>query len=253
MALNNHDQAEIMDYLLGHLNDDEREKVEERLMLDDQLFQELEISKGELIEEYRAGELNQKERDWFESNYLSSTEGKQRYTFAIAVERLKAPEPKPQATWFERLQTFFRTSSWRIPIVTATAVLLVAVAVAPWWTRQPQRSIAIQLSNSALTRSTSGDQYARVALKPDVSEVRLTLILPEGATRGIRYRAELDNRRDQPETLKPSAHDANSVSVVISADQLPPGLYALTLFAIKADESEQAIPGYYFFNVDRED
>ena len=57
MALNDQDQARIRDYLLGHLSDEEQEKIETRLMTEDDLFEELEISKTELVEEYRAGEL----------------------------------------------------------------------------------------------------------------------------------------------------------------------------------------------------
>jgi hypothetical protein len=255
MALNNHDQERIRAYLLGHLSDDEQQKIEERLMLEDDLFEELEISKGELIEEYRAGELSQKDRDWLERHFLASQEGKQQYTFALALERLEPPIPlpSPSPSWFQRLQAFLRTSNWEIPAATAAAVLVVIllVVIIP---RQPQTSVAaVTISNSALTRSTSGVHYAQVAMKPDVGEVRLTLTLPEGATPGVNYRAELDNRRDEPKSLKPSAHDTNSVLVVIPAGQLPPGLYALSLFAIQADGTEQIIPGYYFFAVERED
>ena len=79
MALNNHDQARIREYLLGRLSDEEEEKIEERLMVDDDLFEELEISKGELIEEYSAGELNQTDRKSFEDGYLASPEGRKRW------------------------------------------------------------------------------------------------------------------------------------------------------------------------------
>jgi hypothetical protein len=51
MVLNNNDQARIRDYLLGRLSDEEEEKIEERLMVEDELFEELEISKGEILEE----------------------------------------------------------------------------------------------------------------------------------------------------------------------------------------------------------
>ena len=50
MALTNHDQAKIRQYLLGHLSDEEQQEIEGRLMTEDDLFEELEISKGELIE-----------------------------------------------------------------------------------------------------------------------------------------------------------------------------------------------------------
>ena len=54
MALNEHDQARIRDYLLGHLSDEEQEKIEERLMTEDALFEELEISKYQLNPQFKA-------------------------------------------------------------------------------------------------------------------------------------------------------------------------------------------------------
>ena len=42
MALSDHDQVQIREYLLGKLTDDEQEKIEERLMVEDDLFEELE-------------------------------------------------------------------------------------------------------------------------------------------------------------------------------------------------------------------
>ncbi len=254
MALNNDDQANVRKYLLGHLGDEEQQTIEERLMLEDDLFEELEISKGELIEEYSAGELSSKERDWFESHFLASAEGKQRHTFASAMDRIASKKPaKESSSWFQRLKTFLSASPWVISTATAGAVLLTVGIIV--WTRstQPQGSLAVTLANSALTRSTNGAKYTRVALKPDVGEVRLTLPLPAGVAPGVDYRVELDNRSSERKTLKPAAHDPNSVSVVIPAEQLPPGFYALILFAIQADGSERAIPGNYFFTVERED
>jgi len=81
MALNDHDQARIREYLLDKLSDDEREKIEERLMVEDALFEELEILKGELVEEYREGELTGSDRESFEDGFLSSQDGRQRQLF----------------------------------------------------------------------------------------------------------------------------------------------------------------------------
>jgi hypothetical protein len=88
MALSAHDQGRIREYLLGHLSREEQEHLEERLIVDNDLFEELEISEGELIEEYRAGELAEKERQWFESNYLASLEGRLQYILAVAINYL---------------------------------------------------------------------------------------------------------------------------------------------------------------------
>ena len=95
MAVNAHDQSSIRDYLLGRLSHKEQEHLEERLIVDDDLSEELEISKGELIEEYCAGELTEKERRWFERNYLASFEGRQRYSFTVALSYLsRIPKPR---------------------------------------------------------------------------------------------------------------------------------------------------------------
>lgn len=85
MALYAHDHSSIREYLLGHLSHKEQEHLEERLIVDGDLSEELEISKGELIEEYCAGELTEKDRHWFESNYLASLEGRRRYILAVAI------------------------------------------------------------------------------------------------------------------------------------------------------------------------
>ena len=110
MALINQDQARIRQYLLGHLSDEEQRKIEERLRVEDALVEELEITKGELIEEYCSGELNQKDHEWFEHHYLASPEGRQRHTFTLALNCLKRPIPTPKRlTWVERLRCFFKT------------------------------------------------------------------------------------------------------------------------------------------------
>lgn len=250
MALSNRDQARIREYLLGRLRDDEQQKIEERLMLEDDLFEELEITKGELIEEYSAGELNPKERDWFERHFLASAEGKQHYTFARALDRLVPPQPAPmpQPGLLQRLRTLWQTWPWAVATATS-AILLVAIAlIVLQRSSQPQNFVAITLSNSAITRTTTGAPYPRIALQPDVGEVRFTLMLPEAVTPGVSYRAELDNRL-KTRNLNPRAHNVNSVLVVAPASELPPGTYALRLVAIQADGTEQSIPGEYYFDV----
>src|SRR5215211_7388739 len=109
MALNDQDQAKIREYLLGNLSEADQEKIEERLIVEDELFEELEISKGELIEEYRSGELSQQDRHWFEHHFLASPDGRQRQAFAVAIECLGSlpahTKPAPQSfTFREKLE-----------------------------------------------------------------------------------------------------------------------------------------------------
>src|SRR6185503_15298262 len=122
MVLGNSDQTTVRGYLLGHLNDVEQEQIEQRLMVEDDLFEELEISKGELIEEYRAGELAAQEKEWFEQHFLTSSEGRQRYTLAVALGQMElqpATQLQPvRPTLFERLTAIFKQPRWAIATVT---------------------------------------------------------------------------------------------------------------------------------------
>src|ERR1041385_6157189 len=103
MALNNDDQRRVRKFLLGKRSEDEQQKIEERMMVEDALFAELEISKGELVEEYCANELSREEQQWFEQNFLASPEGKERYDLAVALGQLTVSAPQPrQLTFFER-------------------------------------------------------------------------------------------------------------------------------------------------------
>lgn len=251
MALLNHDQAKIRQYLLGHLSDEEQQKIEERLMVEDDLFEELDISKGELIEEYHAGELNQTERQWFEGHYLASPEGRQRYTFTVALNCIKRPVPAPQSlTFSERVAGFLQKWRWATAIaVPAALVVVIALGLQffrPIQTYPSQTSYAFSLNSTLSQRSSGNGRYYKVPLTPEIEELRVNLQLPDGIKHGTDYRVELDDRREI-RNLKVAALDATSVLVVIPAAQVPEGFYALRLYSRNDDGSEQLIPGEYLF------
>lgn len=251
MALSNHDQERVRDYLLGHLSDEELTKLEERLMVEDDLFDELEVSKGELIEEYCAGELNQNDRQWFEHNYLASTEGRQRHVLALAISCLKRPqpvEPQPQPSFLEKLAAFWRRPRWAV----ALASVLVVLGIAAIWVRSLQQSrttVTVALVNTQLSRSNGGSALPhKLDLPPDAGELRASLTLPKSFPQGTRFQAVLDNQTDRKQ-VQVVDHKENVVTVMIPAADLPRGEYALELTALKADGTEEAIPGNYRFDV----
>lgn len=249
MALNDQDQARIREYLLGHLSDEELEKIEERLMTEDDLFDELEISKSELIEEYCAGELSQNDHDWFEQHYLATAEGKRTHSIAVALNAVNCPVPaRPRKlTWFERFRDFLNAHRWAMAAATSTAVVIIVAAL---FILRPGRSTsyAFTLTSTLSQRSPGEGRYLKVPLNPDLGELRITLQIPERVTRGTDYRVELDDR-GETRSFKPASHDENSVVVVIPASSVREGLYALRLYAVKSDGTEQALPGDYFFEL----
>jgi len=250
MALSSNDQTSIRNYILGQLSDDEQQKTEERLMLDDELFEEFETLKGELVDEYRAGGLRQNEREWFESHFLASSEGKKMYTFAVALNCIQRPAPAPQRlTWFEQLRSLLNKKTWTLAIATAAAVLIV-IAVSVFISRpQPQTHVAVVLTNSAGRRGPGDVQIPRVTLNPNVAEVRASLTLPGSVAPGANYRVELDDGRNT-KTVKLASQEGKSVVALIPAAELSRGYYALRLFVVGGDGSEQQIPGDYRFIVE---
>lgn len=246
MALSEYDQAKIREYLLGKLTDAEQEKIEQRLMVEDDLFQELEISKGELIEEYRAGELSQKEKQSF-ACFLSTPEGRSRHAFAVAIERLQQTAPEPQSVgWFERFRQLLQKPQWAVPAAASAALMVVVAVVGIRSLQQPPKFVAVTLTNNAISRAAGDNQYQTVTVPPDVSELRITLTLPKPATQGAHYSVDLDNRREIT-SFEPSGQNENSVSIVVPTGKVPPGPYALTIYETKADGTKQQIPGTYFF------
>src|SRR5689334_16904448 len=128
MALNNHDQARLREYLLGKLGEAEQEKIEQRLMVEDELSDEFEASKDDLVEEYFADELGTTERQFFKEHFLRSVEGQQRYRFVLAMDFLQQRQPvmvgvgtpapvlpvKPRPSLFQRLKDLFTNQRWAV-------------------------------------------------------------------------------------------------------------------------------------------
>jgi hypothetical protein len=248
--ITNKDQTKVRDYLLGYLSDDEQEKIEERLMTEDELFEELEISKNELIEEYQAGELTPADRQRFGNGYLASPEGRSDYTFAMALDCIEKPAPAPTTSnFFDRLTSFFTPQRLKFAGVGLSALIVIVIAASLLRTG-PQKSLALTLTSTAARRNASDPKIQRVTISSDVKELRVTLTLPQSASQSTNYRAELDDR-SQTKDVTLAAHDAGSVVAVIPASQLPAGYYALRLYEVKSDGKEQRIPGDYYFMVDK--
>ena len=252
MSLSNSDQQEIRRYLLGQLEDEEQQKIEDRLMTENDLFEELEISKDEIVEEYCAGELTTKERDWLEQHFLASPEGKRRRTFALALKHGRPPISE-RVTLFDALQTQFsnlwRRQPWVVAIASAVVVLVVGGIVLRATLSTPRSTsfLSLTLTNSSAIRSDETQPIARVSLPLNVDELRVTLMLPETPPSASSYRVEAV---EGIKTLSVTGSNSNSVSVTIPTSQLRRGQYALQLYATRANGREERVPGNYFFNVE---
>jgi anti-sigma-K factor RskA len=88
MSAETHETAEIRKYLLGNIQaEDERRKIEMRLMLDDDYFEEILMQEEELIQDYVDDQLNPDERQSFERHFFISEERRHKIEFARALRR----------------------------------------------------------------------------------------------------------------------------------------------------------------------
>jgi len=75
-------------------------------------------------------------------------------------------------------------------------------------------------------------------------------MLPQQSPLAARYRVELENNNGVSKSVEVVEKDAQSVLIDIPAAHLARGQYALKLFAIQTDGTEQRINGSYFFIIE---
>lgn len=90
----------VRDYLLGNLNNSEmRRRVEEKLLLDDEFAEALEIAEDELIEEYLDGDFTTGEKALFMKHFLISEERKEKLQL---IQSLKDCAEKSKTQYAEK-------------------------------------------------------------------------------------------------------------------------------------------------------
>jgi hypothetical protein len=85
-----------------------------------------------------------------------------------------------------------------------------------------------------------------VTLPLSTDAIRLYLKLPEAPKPDTTYRVEWQNGNGSLGELNVDSRDAQSVVVIIQANQLSPGKYVLKLFQTNRGETEQNVGSYFF-------
>jgi CHAT domain-containing protein/lipopolysaccharide biosynthesis regulator YciM len=79
----NRDDGLIRRYLLAQLAEDELERLEERMMADNELFNRVLLAEDEMVEEYVQKQLSEQDRFRFEASFLATEAGRRQ----VAVKR----------------------------------------------------------------------------------------------------------------------------------------------------------------------
>ncbi len=262
MTLNRNDLIMIRQYLLGQLEEGQQQAIEQRLLTEDALFEELEVSEGELFDEYVANELTPDDRKQFEQYFLSTPERQRELRFAtdlrqyvakktasdeatersVSLPRGPRPEPTPLA-WLGQTQLFR---------IAAIAAFVLVIAGGLWFTRldrHPPTSYATFTLTIGNNNRADGGQATEINLPLAADAVRLYLKLPEALDQATRFRVELLKDSGETINIEKVARVEQAAVVELPAAQLSRGQYALKLYVVKSDGTEQRVNGSYFLSV----
>ena len=177
-------------FLLGELSPDEQQRLEQRLMIDTDAFEELQRVEDELIDDYLRSALSGRENERFENFFLLPPERRQKLTFAMELRRYIAEHETKKDQWSHWWESW--TSAWRVqnPVPAwSLAVALLLIMVGGLWSvvqistlkkeieqaRVPelQRRLAqTQDRNAELTAALQHEQNQRGLLEQEVANLR---------------------------------------------------------------------------------
>lgn len=252
MSSNHNDQRIVRQYLLGQLTGESLNEFEHRLFTDDELFEEVLATEDELIELSLAGELGQEEAEWFAKFFLITPEREQKLRFRKTLLRVTKAETH------DRLPSQAAPSSlpWHPPswmswaVTTIAAMIIIAAAIQI--VRSPQNILAeVTLAPGSSERGAGGQTIPRITLLPEHHSLKIHLTLPHPSVPANDYRVEmLSSDVASSKNFRSVSRSEQSVEVIVPASDLTRGSYAFNVFAIKADGTEQRLPGTYLLRID---
>lgn len=240
MTYQNENDGLTRSYLLGALSAEEQQHVEERMLTDDEFFQQLLVAEDDLFDEYVRGELTEEEKRLFQNNFLAAQERQQGLQFAEALNRYvstAAPAgseaPSLDVKWPRQTsksglrEAFFGfRNSWAGLAVAAS--LLVMIFGGLWLATKNLRSGREQ----ALTQTQQGNApVGQQNQTPQVAEKRGTedqsnISNPASANNQTGNKLALNanqpqilagNRSNKPDTTAPPANKQRPNSSVVIA------------------------------------
>src|SRR2546422_871276 len=127
-------QGNIKKYLLGQLAGADLEEIEQRVLTDDEFYEEVQIMEDELVDEYVNAELSPDERRLFEKNFLADPESRHKLRLGRALDRHLSAQPSKFA--LESSKPFalpWAAQVFSSPLrIAAFALIIAAVVIGAW-------------------------------------------------------------------------------------------------------------------------
>lgn len=236
-------------WLLGLLPEQESRVLEERLIIDSELYEELFIVEEELIDDYIAGRVSAAERAAFQSYFMNSPERQEQFRIANALRvyigDTKETEPPAEVTPAVYANVSQSRSRWPLASISLLAAALVIVAMVWFAVRlQPAstgRSMSVVLTPGGQTRE--GGTVQRITIPPDTDTLELDLKLTRNDFQ--KYRATLLNSDGSAVQINDNL-SGPTPRVSVKTQQTPPGEYQLKVDGLNADGSFESTDSYRF-------
>ncbi len=260
------EQERIRRYLLGQLNDDERQFIEERIFTDPAFFQDVRMTEEELLEDYVFKILPPDDAESFAQRLLLTPEQTQRWEIFTGLKRYSDTARK-QATPAPSPIPRYLQSGWALPIA---ATVVVAVVVGVWIMRANslERTVAA-LNAPGQSAGTESDfpivlpalrlrsepqastPEPRLAVRKDVGVVQIRL--PIEVASYSNYQTTLIREPDSTlftlnDRIPVDVENRKVLIVRVPADALVPGDYRLVVKGITDDKRIDDL-GIFLFTI----
>jgi hypothetical protein len=247
-------RLDLRQYLLGNVSADVQRQVELLALTEKTVLEEVLLLEEELIDDYVSGDLPDPDRRKFEQYFLLTPERRQKLRAAVSLTQLAARKSKP-LPFLQRIGTFWSINSQQLKLASSAALIVVLagggyLAIRQRTNQTPQTFASVNLAISASNRGAGAEATKKVQWPLNADALKISLALPVGLAPAGRYRVELDSGIGKVKPLETAVHDGQSVLVTVPAGQLSPGQYALRIYAIQSDGTEQRINGSYLFNIE---
>jgi tetratricopeptide (TPR) repeat protein len=150
--------AELRRYLLGELSSDEEQKIEERLLVDDNYIEQMMMVENELIDDYLKGTLPSSQREKYQTLFPATREGQQKIKAARVLKTQLAKFREPEPTFLTRVQAIM-AQVFSPPVLQAVAALLVVGLGIFGWRMFMRQSEGLYLSERPIEARISGAPY----------------------------------------------------------------------------------------------
>lgn len=259
------EQVLIRQYLLDRLSEADRLSLEEKLLTDNDFFEELLIVEDELIDNYLDDQMSQTDSESFRTSFLATPERVQKLRFARNLKSYAnqhaQPSAKPESETDAKSKLtrpffggfFSRSPSFSYALAAAAVVILTVVSWTVWRNLQGTKP-SPQFANvhsivlmPGRTRDNSGVNLATIPAVADALSIRAVLRTNEHRS----YRASIQNDAGvesfavgdlQPEL----SSNTRSVTVIVPTKFLESGDYKLTLSGLTSAGTAEDIDSYYF-------